>query len=92
VRIVDADISVLQAPARRGRLRSEATRTLMDAIAQLALGKAKAVVVPRGESPEKVRARVSYAAKIVGKPVQLAISEDRVMFALNEEERRRGRP
>lgn len=39
-----------------------------------------------------MRARVSYAAKIVGRKLQVAIDDSRVLFALKEIMRGRGRP
>lgn len=92
MQIVDADIRFLEQAARRGRVRSEETQKLIDSIEQLTPGKAKAVVVSRGLEPEKVRARVSYAAKLAGKALQIAIDDNRVLFALKEQKRRRGRP
>lgn len=90
--IVDADLTMLRKAAKRGRVRSEETQQLIDTIDALAPGDAKAVVLARGEKAEKVRARVAYAAKIVGKPLQIALAGDRVLFALKEVKRRRGRP
>lgn len=90
--IVDADISALQKAAKRGRVRSEETQQLIDAIDGLAPGRAKAIVLSRADKPERVRARISYAAKLISKKLQVAVTGDRVMFALKEERRRRGRP
>ncbi|MBI4304936.1 MAG: hypothetical protein HY678_01325 [Chloroflexi bacterium] len=90
--IVDADLTALRKAAKRGRVRSAETQQLIDTIDSLDPGEAKAVVLGRNEKAEKVRARVAYAAKIVGKPLQIAIAEDRVLFALKEVKRRRGRP
>jgi hypothetical protein len=90
--IVDADIRALQKAAKRGRVRSDETQQLIDAIDGLVPGKAKAIVLPKGEKPERVRARISYAAKFVAKKLLIAVTGDRVMFALKEEKRRRGRP
>jgi ribosomal protein L30E len=90
--IIDADLGTLRKAAKRGRVRSAETQQLMDIIDSLEVGDAKAIVLGRNERPEKIRARVAYAAKIVGKPLQIAISEDRVLFALKEVKRRRGRP
>ncbi len=92
MRIVDADLSSLKTAARRGRVRSPETQQLVEAIDSLRTGQAKAVMVEGGQTPQKVRARVMYAAKATGKRLQAAIQGDRVLFALKEERRRPGRP
>jgi hypothetical protein len=89
VNIIDADLSTLRKAAKRGRVRSAETQQLIDIIDGLEIGDAKAIVLGRSEKAEKIRARVAYAAKIVGKSLQIAIHEDRVLFALKG---RRGRP
>ncbi len=92
MRIVDADLNTLKRAAKRGRVRSPETQQLIEAIDGLIPGQAKAVVVDAGQTPEKVRARVMYAAKAAGRKLQAAMQGDRVLFALREEKRRPGRP
>lgn len=92
MQIVDADIKTLQRAAKRGRVRTQETQELIDVIEGLSIGKAKAVLVSRGEKPEKIRDRIAYASKIAGKPLQIAVGADRVLFALKEQKRGRGRP
>ena len=92
MRIEEADLTTLKTAQRRGRVRSPETQELVEAIDTLVPGAAKAVVVEGGQTPQKVRARVMYAGKAAGKPLQAAISGDRVLFALKEVRRRPGRP
>ena len=54
----------------------------MHAIDDLTPGQAKAIVIEGGETGEKLRSRLTYAAKAGGKRLQIAIEEDRVLFAL----------
>ena len=90
--IVDADIASLRKAARRGRTRSQETITLIEAIDDLAPGRAKAIVIEEGQTGEKLRSRLTYAAKAAGKRLQIAVQEDRVLFALKEQARRRRGP
>ena len=89
--IVDVDITTLRRSARRGRARSPETIALIQAIDDLTPGKAKAIVIEGGETAEKLQSRLAYAAKAAGKRLQIAIEEDRVLFALREDSRRRRR-
>ena len=91
MQIVNADLATLKSAARRGRTRSPETLQLIEVIESLQPGKAKAVVVEPGTTPEKVRARLMYAAKVVDVKLQVAIQSDRVLFALRNGRRRRGR-
>ena len=50
------------------------------------------LLVEGGQAPQKVRARVMYAGKAAGKKLQVAISGDQVLFALEEKRRGPGRP
>lgn len=92
MQIVDAEFGTLKSAARRGRARSTETVQLIEAIESLQPGKAKAVMVEPGTTPEKVRARIMYAAKAADRKVQIAVTGDRVMFALRNGRRQRGRP
>ena len=92
MQIVEADLATLKIAAKRGRVRSPETQQLIEAIDKLQPGEARAVVLDGEQSPEKVRARIMYAAKASGKKLQAAVKEDRVLFALKEEKRRPGRP
>ncbi len=87
--IVEADLAALKSAARRGRTRSPETQQLVEAIESLEPGKAKAVVVEGGETAAMVRARLMYVAKAVGVKLDMAVKEDRVLFALKNGRRRR---
>ena len=87
--IVDIDITTLRKAARRGRTRSPETVALIQAIDNLRPGQAKAIMIERGQTGGKVRSRLTYAAKAVGKRLQIAIEEDKVLFALRENGRQR---
>lgn len=91
MQIVPADIRLLKRAVKHGRVRSPETQQLLDVIERLQPGKAKALVLRKGDEPERARSRISYAAKIAGKPLQIAIADGRVLFALREI-KRRGRP
>lgn len=81
MRIVDADINALKRTRARGRVRSLETRQMIEAIDDLGPGKAKAVIVEPGQDPAKVRARLMYAAKIVGRRLRVVVEDDRILFA-----------
>ncbi len=81
MRIVDADLNELKSASRRGRTRSPETLQLIEAIESLERGKAKAIVVEAGETATKLRARLMYAAKATGTKLQVAVKDDRVLFA-----------
>ena len=89
MRIVDAELSDLKSASRRGRTRSPETLQLIEAIESLERDKAKAIVVESGQTVAKVRARLVYAAKTVDVKLQIAVKDDRVMFARQPT---RGRP
>ena len=91
MRIVEADLAALKSAARRGRVRSPETQQLVEAVESLEPGKAKAVVVEGGETAAMVRARLMYVAKAVGVKLDVAVKEDRVLFALKNG-RRRSKP
>lgn len=89
MRIVNAELRDLKSASRRGRARSPETVQLIEAIESLERGKAKAIVVEPGQTATKVRARLMYAAKATGTKLQVAVKDDRVMFARQPV---RGRP
>ena len=89
MRIVNAELSDLKSASRRGRTRSPDTLQLIEAIDSLETGKAKAIVVEPGQTAAKVRTRLMYAAKATGTRLQVAVKDDRVMFARQPA---RGRP
>ncbi len=92
MQIVDAEFGTLKSAARRGRARSAETVQLIEAIESLQPGQAKAVMVESDATPEKVRARIMYAAKAADRKLQIAVSGDRVMFALKNGRRLRSGP
>ena len=81
MRIIDADINALKRTRARGRVRSMETRQMIEAIDDLGPGKAKAVIVERGQDPAKLRARLMYAAKIAGRRLRVVVEDDRILFA-----------
>jgi hypothetical protein len=83
VKIVDVDIKELNNVSRRGRARSSETQQVIAAIEGLKPGEAKAIMLARGDSGPKMRSRLTYASRIAGKRLQVAIEEDRVLFALS---------
>ena len=89
MKITDATLAELKSAGRRGRTRSPETLELIETIESLKTGEAKAVVVEKGESAAKVRAKLMYVAKSINVKLQVAIKDDRVMFARQP---RRGRP
>jgi len=91
VRIVDADIAALSNAAKRGRVRSPETQQLIDTIDSMSQGTAKAILLEPGQTGQKVRSRLAYAARIAGKRLQIVIQEDRVLFALSQRRARRQR-
>jgi len=91
MRIVDADISDFRHAARRGRARSPETQQLIDAIAALTPGTAKAVMLEPDHTGSRIRARLTYAARVAGKRLQIVMQEDRVLFALRSSRARRRR-
>ncbi len=80
MKIVDIPIGQLRTARRRGRARSPETLALIEAIESLESGTAKALVLERGEDATKLRAKLMYAAKIVGRRLRVAVEDDRVLF------------
>ena len=91
MKIIDVDIRDLSKATRRVRARSEVTEQLVEAISNLKANDAKAIVIDAGDTARKLRSRLSYAARIAGKRLQIAIAEDRVIFALSNRPARRRR-
>ena len=91
MRIVDADIATLDNAAKRGRVRSPETQQLVDTIDSMTQGTAKAILLEPGQTGQKIRSRLAYAARIAGKRLQIVIQEDRVLFALSRRLARRRR-
>ena len=89
MRIVNVELTELKSAGRRGRTRSPETLQLIKAIESLKTGEAKAIVVESGQTAAKVRAKLMYVAKAIDVKLQVAIKDDRVMFA---RQARRGRP
>ena len=89
MRIVDVDIAALKNATRRGRTRSPETQQLVDVIDALTAGAAKAIVLEGGQTGQKMRSRLNYAARIAGKRLQIVIQDDRVLFALSSRRVRR---
>ncbi len=81
MKIINADINQLRRSRRRSRTRSPQVQELIAAIDELGPGKAKAIVLGRGEDPAKARARLVYAAKIVGRRLRVVVEGDRILFA-----------
>lgn len=82
IKIVDADISELRKAPRGRRSRSPEMEALVQAIAGLKPGQAKAVIPEGGETIARVRGRVSYAARAADRKVRIVTDASRVMFAL----------
>ena len=91
MRIVDADIATLNNAAKRGRVRSPETQQLVDAIDSMTQGTAKAILLEPGQTGQKIRSRLAYAARIAGKRLQIVVQEERVLFALSTRRVRRRR-
>ena len=89
MRIVDAELNELKSAGRRGRTRSSETLQLIEAIDSLERGKAKAIVVEAGQTAAKVRAKLMHAAKANNVKLDVAVKDDRVIFARKPQ---RGRP
>ena len=54
-------------------------------------GMAKAILLEAGQTGQKIRSRLTYAARIAGKRLQIVVQEDRVLFALSRRRIRRRR-
>ena len=91
MKIVNVDIRDLSKATRRVRARSEVTEQLVEVIANLKSNEAKAIVLGAGDTARKLRSRLSYAARIAGKRLQIGMTEDRVLFALSNRPARRRR-
>ncbi|MEX0763117.1 MAG: hypothetical protein WD333_11875 [Dehalococcoidia bacterium] len=91
MRIVDVDIKELSSASKRGRVRSPETQQLLSIIDELKPHEAKAIVLGPGDTPQKIRSRLTYAARIAGKRLQIALEKDRVLFALTNRPVRRRR-
>lgn len=91
MKIVDVDIRDLDRATRRVRARSEETEQLVDVISNLKSNEAKAIKIDAGETAKKLRSRLSYAARIAGKRLQIGITDDTVLFALSGRPARRRR-
>ena len=65
ISIVDADIKDLRRDAARRRARSQDTAQLVAAIESLGTGQAKAVLPGSGDTVQKLRAKVAYAAVLL---------------------------
>ena len=84
-----ASLNELKSTPRRGHTQSPETAQLIEVIETLERGKAKAVVVEAGRTAAKVRAKLMYAAKAADVKLQVAVKDDRVLFARRVT---RGRP
>ena len=63
----------------------------IDAIDALTPGKAKAIMLLAGDTGARIRSRLTYAARVAGKRLQIVLQEDRVLFALSSRPARRRR-
>ena len=88
MKIIDIDISEMNAASQRGRARSDETQQLIDLIGSLNRKSAKAVMIEKGVTTAKIRSRLTYAAKLAGKRLKIAVRGDRVMFTLAPRKRR----
>ena len=91
LKIVDVDIRDLSRATRRVRERSEVTEQLVEVISNLKSSDARAIILDAGDTARKLRSRLSYAARIAGKRLQIGITDDRVLFALSNRPARRRR-
>ena len=87
--IIDIDIKEMNAESKRGRARSAETQQLINVIGKLDRKSAKAVIIGGGVTAAKIRSRLTYAAKLAGKRLKIAVRDDRVMFAIAPRKRRR---
>jgi len=90
LRIVEVPLSELQRTRRRGRVRSEETTALIDAILSLKAGQAKAIELEGEEDPRKIRSKLNYAARIADRKIRVVLEDNRVLFARSRR-RTRGR-
>ena len=63
------------------RRRTPETVQLVEAIQWVGSERAKAIVLDAGENLAKVRAKLMYAARIVGIRLQVVVTDDRVLFS-----------
>lgn len=89
MKIVDIELSEMDAASRKGRVRSDETQKLVNVISDLDRKTAKAVIIDKGVTATKIRSRLTYAAKLAGRRLKIAVREDRVMFAISPRKRRR---
>ena len=94
MQIVDADINELYRKARRSR--SAETQQLVDAVLSLRKNQAQAVLLDESMTAQKVRSKLAYAAKIADVKLNIATAEDKIMFSLagngRKRRRRKGEP
>jgi len=88
VKIIDIDQKEMIAASKRGRARSAETQQLINVIKNLGRKSAKAVIIESGVTAAKIRLRLTYAAKLAGKRLKIAVRDDRVMFAIAPRKRR----
>jgi hypothetical protein len=89
VKIIDIDIKEMSTATRRGRARSAETQELFNVITSLDRNTGKAVIIEKGGSTAKIRSRLTYAAKLAGKRLKIAVRDDRVMFTIAPRKRRK---
>jgi hypothetical protein len=89
VKIIDIDIKEMSTATRRGRARSAETQKLINVITSLDRNTGKAVIIEKGGSTAKIRSRLTYAAKLAGKRLKIAVRDDRVMFTIAPRKRRK---
>ncbi len=87
--IIDIDIKEMSVATRRGRARSAETQELINIITSLDRKTGKAVIIEKDGSPAKIRSRLTYAAKLAGKRLKIAVRGDRVMFTIAPRKRRK---
>ena len=89
MKIIDIELSEMNSASRRGRVRSDETQKLVKLISDLDRKTAKAAIIDEGVTATKIRSRLTYAAKLAGKRLKIAVREDRVMFAISPRRRKR---
>lgn len=89
MKIIDIELSEINAASNRGRVRSAETQKLINVISDLDRKTAKAVIIEKGVSAAKIRSRLAYAAKLAGRRLRISVREDRVMFAISPRKRQR---
>ena len=82
MKIVEASLSDMKSAPRGRRQRSPETQKLIDTIAQLKPGQARALMPEGDETVKKLRPRVSYAARAAGRKVRIVVDDTKVMFTL----------